>query len=58
MRTTHTYAVLRISRPAFQEIKTLLEQAGYREQFHEDPDEPDQTLIDMHGIALGPEEEE
>lgn len=45
MTMTHTYAVLPVSRAAYEEIWKLLKDAGYGEQFHGD-------LIDMHGIAL------
>jgi hypothetical protein len=49
-RTTHTYATLEVSRAAYDEIRKKLEDAGYQHAFHED------GLIDMHGIALTPEE--
>jgi hypothetical protein len=55
---THTYAVLEVSDAAHDEIRKLLEDAGYRDQLHE---EDGRLLIDMHGIALAkrvaPEEE-
>lgn len=47
MRTTHTYAVLQISKEAYQEIRDKLEQNGYEHQFHGD-------LVDMHGLAIQP----
>ena len=57
MRTTHTYALLEVSPQAFDEIATLLREAGYDHVFvsHSDGD----TVIDMHGIALerGPAED-
>ena len=52
MRSTHTYAVLEISRAAFDEIKAHLEAAGYGQAFHDDG-----TIIDMHGIAVKVAEE-
>lgn len=42
---THTYAVLDISRVAYDEIRRKLEVAGYQHAF-------DGDIIDMHGIAL------
>lgn len=45
MKTTHTYAVLEVSREAHDEIRKLLEEAGYQHAFHDD-------VIDMHGIAI------
>ncbi len=48
---THSYAILKVSRAAFDEIRQLLESAGYSDQF--DMDE-EGDLIDMHGIALQP----
>jgi hypothetical protein len=52
MSCTHTYAVLDVSKPTFDEIKGLLEKAGYQHAF----DTHDgRLLIDMHGIALADE---
>jgi hypothetical protein len=62
MRQTHTYVILRISSPAFYEIKAMLEEAGYQHAFHHDPDvdaqggddpAPSEPVIDMRGIAVG-----
>lgn len=47
---THTYVVLEVSSSAYEEIKELLEKAGYDHVFHKES--KDVTLIDMHGIAL------
>lgn len=49
MRSTYTYALLEVSPAAYDEIKRLLEAAGYQDQFHEDRGE---VVIDMHGLAL------
>jgi hypothetical protein len=49
IRQTHTHSVLRISTPAYNEIRTLLEAAGYQHAFSSDQHGP---LIDMHGIAV------
>ena len=46
---TYTYAVLRISPEAHAEIKAKLLAAGYQHAIKGD-------TIDMHGIALEPEE--
>ena len=46
LTSTHTYAILRVSQAAYDEIKAKLEEASYDHAFHED------GLIDMHGIAL------
>ena len=43
------YAVLEISREAYEEITEKLNEAGHSEAFVDD-------LIDMHGIALRAEE--
>lgn len=50
MRSTYTYVTLEVSSAAYQEIKALLEKAGYQHAFHED--RQDGVLIDMHGLAL------
>jgi hypothetical protein len=49
VRNTHTYAILEVSREAYQEIKAKLEAAGYADQFLVSDGV---ALIDMHGIAL------
>lgn len=51
MTCTHTYAILKVSHAAYEEIKAKLESAGYQDQFHDDRD-GDGIVIDMHGIAL------
>lgn len=45
MRSTHTYAILEVSAPAYAEIRKLLTDAGYEHAFHDD-------VVDMHGIAI------
>lgn len=50
IKVTHTYAVLDISKEAYQEIRRLLEEAGYSHAFHKDDERPE--VIDMHGIAI------
>lgn len=45
LRQTHTYAVLEISRAAYDEIHQKLDAAGYQHTF-------DGDVIDMHGIAV------
>ncbi len=47
LRQTHTYAVLPVSKAAFDEIKGKLEAAGYQHVFDNNG-----AIIDMHGIAL------
>lgn len=46
---TSTYAILKISSAAYQEIRRLLESAGYADQFI---DKGGKELISMHGLAL------
>lgn len=46
---TRSYAVLTISREAYNEIKTLLWSAGYQTRCCTDGE------IDMHGIAVAPD---
>lgn len=48
---THTYATLEISKPAYEEIRSKLKEAGYEHAFHDD------GLIDMHGIGIAVQEE-
>lgn len=45
---SHTYAVLHVSKRTHDEIKKLLAESGYDNQFHAD------DIIDMHGIGLQP----
>lgn len=47
MRSTHTYALIEISGPAFNEIAQKLLKAGYQHAFGGNGE------IDMHGIGLG-----
>jgi len=47
MPSTHTYAILKISKEAFEEIAGKLMEADYIHCFHRDG-----AVIDMHGIAL------
>ena len=49
--TTHTYAILVISKEAYNEIREKLLNAGYAHVIH-DPGEGIQETIDMHSIAL------
>lgn len=49
MRSTHTYVLLEVSPPAYQEIRQKLELAGYQHAFDQDGG---RSVIDMHGIAL------
>jgi hypothetical protein len=51
---THTYAILAVSKAAFEEIRDKLLDAGYAGQVHDDGDAP---VIDMHGIGLRAEED-
>ncbi len=44
---THTYALMEVSRAAFDEIKAKLLAAGYDHAVHDDG-----ATLDMHGIAL------
>lgn len=46
LRTTHTYALLEVSKAAWDEIASKLREAGYKHAFGDDGE------IDMHGIAL------
>ena len=43
---TYTYAILEVSKEAYDEIKEKLKEAGYQDAFGEE------GIIDMHGIAL------
>ena len=48
---TYTYAILVVSKDAYQEIKEKLIQAEYGQVFTKDSAD-DRELIDLHGIAL------
>lgn len=50
IKQTHTFAKLKVSQQAYEEIEELLRHAGYDHAFIREGDEP--PLIDMHGIAL------
>lgn len=54
---THTYALLKLSKTAYEEIRLKLELAGYDFQFHPNDESPENPVIDMHGIAVAPEVE-
>lgn len=52
---SHTYAVLVISRVAFEEIRAKLDNAGYSDQIHEGVEvsaDAEGPVIDMQGIAI------
>ncbi len=51
---TYTYAVLEVSKAAYDEIAAGLKEAGYGHAFHSDSGGP---VIDMHGIALSAKSE-
>lgn len=44
---THTYALVEVSASTYQEIKKILEEAGYHHAIDEKF-----NVIDMHGLAL------
>lgn len=50
---THTYTILELSRSAYDEIKTKLQDVGYDHAFHQN--EAGEPHIDMHGIAVAPD---
>lgn len=50
--STHTYSVLTVSKDTYEEIRLLLEQAGYEHCFHKHGTGGVLEVIDMHGIAL------
>lgn len=52
MRSTHTYAELRLSPAAYKEIAEKLKEAGYDHAFMEN------GVIDMHGIGVSNEDPE
>lgn len=55
LRTTYTYAILEISKAAYDEIQNKLAAAGYTHAFQQTSDG---AVIDMHGIALQQEPSE
>lgn len=50
MRTTHTYALLKVSAATYSEISRLIHAAAQEERIS--LDRRGQELIDLHGIAL------
>jgi hypothetical protein len=48
---THTYSILVISQAAYDEIHTKLIEFGYEHAIGDD------NTIDMHGIALAPDDD-
>ena len=50
---THTYVVLELPKPMWDEVHRRLAQAGYTQAFHTESD--GRCLINMHGIALAEE---
>lgn len=52
MRTTHTYAMVPVSKSTFYEIKKTLEDAGYEEYIEESFNE--EPKIIMQGLAIQP----
>jgi hypothetical protein len=44
VRSTHTFAILLVSRRTFEEIARKLREAGHEQAFND--------VIDMHGIAI------
>lgn len=44
---THSYALVNVSASAYDEVKAILEQAGYQHAIDQQ-----QNVIDMHGLAL------
>lgn len=49
MTSTHTYALLEVSKETFEEISKKLSSADYRHAFH---DLPEGRVIDMQGIGI------
>ena len=47
---TRTYAILKVSPAAYEEISKALRAAGYDHAFHDDDEHG--PIVDMHGIAL------
>jgi hypothetical protein len=46
----HNYVILKVSRRAFEEIKTRMQDAGLDEAFYSDAN--DGEVIDMHGTGI------
>lgn len=55
VKSTYTYAILEVSKAAYEEIKKKLEDAGYHHALHTHEGEPT-PVIDMHGIGLKQED--
>lgn len=50
----YSYATMKISRAAYEEIKARMVQAEYGDQFIANPSDPDSPRLNMLGIALVP----
>lgn len=54
MTHTYTYVLMELSDAAYDEIRKKLEDAGYDEHLHDNPDDPARPRLNMHGIAVVP----
>ena len=52
MRATSTFAIMPVSKAAFDEIRAALEEAGCDHAVLEDTNGNQAPLLNMHGIAL------
>lgn len=51
MTHTHTYAIMEVTSPVYEEVRTKLLTAGYKHAVDDDA-----MHLDMHGVALAPSE--
>lgn len=49
---SHSYALARVSRATYDEVRRVMDAAGYADQFINDPRNPGNPRLVMHGIAL------
>jgi hypothetical protein len=49
VRSTHTYVVMEVSQPVYDEVRHRMMEAGYQHALHSGDGA---EVIDMHGIAL------
>lgn len=52
--TTHTYALMMVTKATYDEVRGLLQRAGYGHAIHEPENEHQGPALDMHGLALTP----
>lgn len=58
MTVTYIYALLKLSKEAYEEIREKMLAAGHEHAFWPNPESPETPRISLQGIAVVPEEDE